>query len=59
MSLLRDLPGGPVVKTGPMQGVKVQSLVREIRSHMPCGTAKKKFLFFCKAQLEAGRVQIR
>ena len=27
-----------------MQGVQVQSLVRELRSHMLCGTAKKLFL---------------
>ena len=25
-----------------MQGAQVQSLVRELRSHMPCGTSKKK-----------------
>ena len=30
-----DFPGGPVVKTLPsMQGVQVQSLVTELRSHM-------------------------
>ena len=45
-SLLRrilDLPGGPAVKTLlPMLEVRVRSLVREVRSHMPCGTAKKR-----------------
>lgn len=32
----RNLAGGPVIKMlpSPMQGVQVQSLVREIRSHM-------------------------
>jgi len=29
-----------------MQGAGVQSLVRELRSHMPHGTAKKKKMFF-------------
>ena len=28
-----------------MQGVRVPSLVREIKSHVPCSTAKKKFVF--------------
>ena len=38
----RDFPGGPVAKTAlPMQGVQVQSLVVELRSHMPRGTARK------------------
>jgi len=32
-----DLPGGPVVKTSPSQGVCVPSLVSEVRSHIPCG----------------------
>ena len=34
-----DFPGGPVVKTlhFPMQDVWVQSLVRELRSHIPWG----------------------
>ena len=37
------LPGGPVVKTLPsMQGVRVQSLVGKLRSHMPWGQKKKK-----------------
>ena len=40
---IRDFLGGPVVKTLlPMKGVRVQSLVREIRSHMPHGKAEKK-----------------
>ena len=39
----RDLPGGPVVMTVfPMQRASVPSLVRELRSHMPCGVAKLK-----------------
>ena len=39
-----DFPGGPKVKTStlPMQAAQVPSLIRELRSHMPCGTAKKK-----------------
>ena len=42
--ILGDLPGSPMVKTQlPMQGARVQSLVRELRSHKPCGTAKKIF----------------
>ena len=43
--------GSPVVKTWPsnagMQGLQVQSLVRELRSHIPCGQktkTKKRFL---------------
>ena len=41
---MRDFPSGSVVKTPklPMQGAQVQSLVGEVRSHMPCGVAKKK-----------------
>ena len=36
------LPGGPVVKTSlPMQGVPVQSLVGELRPHLPCGQKTK------------------
>ena len=36
-------PGGPVVKTAlPLQGTRVQSLVREVRSHMLGGAANKK-----------------
>ena len=40
---MREFPGGPVVKKPllPMQGVQVQSLVRELRSHVPWGVAKK------------------
>ena len=34
------MPGSPVVKTLlSLQGAQVQSLVRELRSHMPHGTA--------------------
>ena len=33
--ILRDFPGGPVVKTMlPVQKMQVQSLVRELRSHI-------------------------
>ena len=50
MWLLRDFPGGPVVKTprfhcrglGFNQGSWILSLVRELRSHMPGSEAKKK-----------------
>ena len=35
-----DFPGGPVVKI-PVQGAWVQSLVGELRSHMPYGQKKK------------------
>ena len=38
-------PGSLVVKTAhPLQEARVQSLVRELRSHMLHGTAKKKKL---------------
>ena len=38
----QDFPGSPVVETAlPIQGPRVQSLVRKLRSHMPHGTAKK------------------
>ena len=38
--LMRDFPGGPVVKTMlPLQGGRVQSLVMELRSHKPQGKA--------------------
>ena len=34
-------PGGPVVKTAlPLEGAWIQSLVWELRSHMPGGVAK-------------------
>ena len=37
-----DFPAGPVVETVlPMQGTEVQSLVRELTSHMPQYAAKK------------------
>ena len=36
--LIKDSPGGPVVKTAlPVQGAWVQSLVWELRFHMPHG----------------------
>ena len=39
----QDFPDSPVVKTVelPMRGAQVWSLVRELRSHMLCGVAKK------------------
>ena len=41
--LLGDFPGSPVVKTPRFHcRVRVHSLVGELRSRMPCGTAKKK-----------------
>ena len=40
---MEGLPDGPVVKTLlPLQGARVQSLVRDLRSHMPSSVAKKK-----------------
>ena len=37
-SLFWDFPGGPVVGTSPSNtGVWVQSLARDLRSHMPQG----------------------
>ena len=40
----REFPGGPVVRTPSFhcRGARVQSLVREPRSRMPHGVAKKK-----------------
>ena len=38
----QGLPGGPVVRAVPaLQGASVWSLAGELRSHMPCGMAKK------------------
>ena len=40
---MRDFPCGPMERIHlTMQGTQVQSLVRELRSHKPCGVAKKK-----------------
>ena len=38
-----DFPDSPVVKTPalPLQEAWVQSLIGELRSHMPCSMAKK------------------
>ena len=36
-----DFPGDPVDSNLPKQGAWVQSLVGELRSHMPCGVTKK------------------
>ena len=47
--LFRDFPGSPVVETSNCQrgGAQVQFLVRELRCHMLCGTAKRqKTIFF-------------
>ena len=41
----RDVPGGPVVKTLRFRSrgvVWIQSLVRELRSYVPCGGPRKK-----------------
>lgn len=35
-------PSDPVVKILPFKGVQVQSLVRELRFHLPCCAGKKK-----------------
>ena len=37
---LWDFPGGPVVKTHPMQGAWVRCLVRELRPRMPSSLVK-------------------
>ena len=37
---MKGFPGGPVVKTMP--GVRVRSLVRELRSHVSCSAPKFK-----------------
>ena len=38
-----EFSGGPVVRPPglPLQGSRVQSLVRELRSHISCGMVKK------------------
>ena len=38
----RELPGSPGIRTPrlPLQGVRVQSLARELRSHKPCDRPK-------------------
>ena len=43
-SRIWDFPGGLVIKTLHFhcRGKQVQSLIRELRSHMLCGMAKKK-----------------
>ena len=42
LKILGNFSGSPLVKTLlPIQGVWVQSLVRELRSCMPYGMAKK------------------
>ena len=46
MRELRDFPGGTVVKTVLLlQGARVRSLVRELRSHILPGVAKNKYIF--------------
>ena len=38
-----DLPGSPAVDSAlPLQGAQVQSLVEELRSHLPYGAAINK-----------------
>ena len=51
-----DFPGGPVVKILSFQceGVRIQSLVRELRSHLQCSMAKKKKTNLKKKWWEAG-----
>ena len=46
----RQFPGGPVVRTRCFHcpGARVQSLVRELKSHKLRGAAKKKFVFSMK-----------
>lgn len=44
-NITRVFPGHPMTKTlsfpeFPLQGALVQSLIRELRSHMPCSTVK-------------------
>ena len=41
--IIRDFPGGPGVKTLPTKarGVRVQSLVRDLRSHLTHGQKSK------------------
>ena len=51
----RDFPGGPVVKTLlPMQGVRVRSLVLELRSHLLHGVSKNKVKYLLKKLLRKG-----
>ena len=49
----RDFPGSPVVKTQHFQhkGHWVQSLMRGLRSHMPCSAAKKLIHFAVQQKL--------
>ena len=42
MAYLRDCPGGLVVKSLHFQCREYGELVRELRSHIPCTTARKK-----------------
>ena len=49
-SMYKNFPGGPVVKIClSMQEVQVQSLVRELRSHVPAAAAKslQSYLTLC------------
>ena len=42
---LGELPGGPGVENElPLQGAQVQSLVGELRSHVPCSVAQNKLM---------------
>ena len=52
-----DFPGSPVVKTPRFQcrELRVQLLVRELRSHMRCGKAKNKIKKDCHSfKLDSG-----
>ena len=46
-AIVGDFPGGPLVKALPTQGAWVQSLVRELRPHVPRRVAKYFFLRYC------------
>ena len=40
--IFRDFPSGPAVNSAlPLQGVQFRSLVRELRTHVPCGLVEK------------------
>ena len=41
----REFPESPVVRTLPLRGTWIPSLVGELRSCMVCGTMKKKILW--------------
>ena len=54
-----DFTGSPVVKTElPLQGGQIPSLVRELRSHLPCGTAQKINLKFFKLKYNVRKKRV-